>query len=1006
MKTSIRSILLYFLLFSCWTTATATGTTQSADLWIDSVFTRMSLDERIGQLLMIAAYSNQSEKYEDELEKQLQQNHIGGIIFFQGDAERQVKLTNRYQKSSKYPLFIGMDAEHGIGWRLKNAMEFPKMGIIGAIRNDSLIYALGATIAEHCHEIGVHINFAPVVDINSNPRNPVIGIRSFGEDPEEVTQKAILYLQGSLSRNVLPVAKHFPGHGDTDTDSHQTLPFISHSRSRLDSIEFYPYRALIEANLPAIMTSHLNVPALDSTGIPASLSPVIINQLLKQELHFQGLCITDAMNMKGVTQVAAPGEAEVKALLAGNDLLLFPENPGKAIQAIKKAISDSLIPESLINEKCRKILAAKFKYALPNLFPSEAPGLWSRLNSSDDRAFRQQLYKEAITLVKNTDSLLPLKRLDTLRIASVNFGAGQVNNFQTTLGKYTTVNHFTIGGSLSEENLQEWSKKLRNYNCIIIYNSSANNSGKKRFGVNTSLQAFIEHFADKRIILCHPAIPYGLEHYINLPIDAAVLSYENELNAQQFAGQAIFGGIAIRGQLPVSINSSFPAGTGIYTPKTRLGYDSPENCGMDAGKLLKIDSLCKRAISTKATPGCQVLIAKNGTIVYNKAFGFHTYKKEKANTTNDIYDIASVTKITSTLPAVMKLYDDERIKLDHPLSEYYTALENTDKKDITVREVLCHNAGLKPFLPILTDAIDKSSISGPLFTTRRTPTNTLRLKDRLYANVNYHFKDSTFSNTPRQNYKFLAPGLYIFSTYQDTILNSILNSPLITPKKYAYSDLGFILLKFAVEEVSGESISRFCKDTFFKKLGMYNTDFRAAERLTKSRIVPSCHDKLYRKAETNGYVHDPIAALLGGVAGHAGLFSTAEDLAKILQMYLNKGSYGGEEYLSPETLETFTCKNDTYPQNRRGLGFDKPEPDSTKISPACRCSPLSSYGHTGFTGIMVWCDPDNNLIYIFMSNRTYPDEFNTKLSEENIRTKIQEVIYQAQETHNPLSSTI
>lgn len=995
MKNPIISIILLFFLFPgihCY----ALGTTEPSALsWADSTLQRMTLDEKIGQLFMIAAYSNQSESYENDLEKQITKYNIGGLIFFQGDPARQVKLTNRYQKASKYPLLIGLDAEHGAGWRLKTAMEFPKMGIIGAITNDSLVYALGATIARHCKELGVHVNFAPVVDINSNPLNPVIGIRSFGEDPEEVSQKAILYMKGSLSQHVLPVAKHFPGHGDTDSDSHHTLPFIRHSRSRLDSIELYPYRALIEANVPAIMTSHLSVPALDSSGIPASLSPIIIDSLLKKELRFEGLCFTDAMNMKGVTQNTAPGEAEVKALLAGNDVLLFPENLDKAILAIKKAMTDSLISEQLLDEKCRKILAAKYTYALPNLSPSEATGLWSRLNTAADFALKQTLYKEAITLVRNTDDLLPLKRLDTLRIAGINFGSKELNNFQTTLSRYTNVSNYTTARNLSEDELKEWSKKLKSYNCIIIYNNTAGNSSGKQFGYAPSLAALIKALNGKRIILCHPAIPYGLQNYMDLPTDAILLSYENQLNAQQYAAQAIFGGISIKGKLPVSINSSYPSGIGIETPKTRLSYETPETCDISSEKLSQIDSLCLKAIKLKATPGCQVLVAQNGAIIYNKAFGYHTYEKKQANSTNDIYDIASVTKITATLPAVMKLYDDRLLSLDAPLSAYYTALQNTDKKDMTISEVLCHNAGLKTFLPLFADAIDKKSISGPLFTTKRTQSNTLRLKDRLYANINYRYRDSTLSSTPKPGYKFIAPGVYIFPGYQDSIYNSILQSPLTTPKTYAYSDLGFILLKFAVEEVTGKNLSLYCKENFYHRLGMNNTDFRAAERLPKSRIVPSCYDKLYRKTLIDGSVHDPTAALLGGIAGHAGLFSTAEDLAKMLQMYMNNGKYGGEYYFSPATVNTFTCRNDAFPLNRRGLGFDKPEPDTLKISPVCRCTPLTSYGHTGFTGIMAWCDPENSLIYIFMSNRTYPDEFNTKLTEEGIRTQIQEIIYQS-----------
>ncbi len=991
----MKNLFLLFALLFCLLSQQSRGQMPRESVWVDSILQQMSLDEKIGQLFMIAVYSNQTENYETDIEKQLLKYHIGGIIFFQGDPARQIKLTQRYQKVSKYPLLIGLDAEHGVGWRLKNAMEFPKMGILGAINNDSLIYRLGATIARHCHELGVHVNFAPVIDINSNPCNPVIGIRAFGENPEEVAQKGILYMKGSLSQGVLPVIKHFPGHGDTDTDSHKALPVIRHSPQRLDSIELYPYRALIEANAPAVMISHLNVPALDSTGIPATLSAAIINGLLKDKLGFRGLCFTDAMNMKGVTQHTPPGEAEVKALLAGNDILLFPEHIGKAIQAIRQAIADNLISEEMLNEKCRKILAAKWKFVLPDIYPLETKGLWTRLHRPEDMALKQHLYKEAITLIKNNDSLLPLKRLDTLKIASLRLGGEKLNNFQTTLNHYTDVSHFTVPDNLSADNLHNWKQKLKNYNCIILYNNTANNSFSKNFGYSRTLEALVTALKGKRIILCHPAIPYGLNHYMSLPLDAVLISYENQLYAQQYAAQAIFGGIACKGQLPVSIDSTYQAGLSIRTAKTRLSYETPEAYGICPTQLNRIDSLCKRAIQLKAAPGCQVLVAKDGAVIYNKAFGHHTYQQKTANKTTDIYDIASVTKITATLPAIMKLYDAGKIGLDSALASYYPPLDTTNKKDITVREVLCHNAGLKTFIPFFPNAIDRKSIPGPLFTTKRTATNTLRLKNRLYANVNYRFKDSTISRTPREGYKYIAPGLYLFPAYQDTIRQTILTSPLNARKTYAYSDLGFILLKYAVEYVSGETLSRFCKNNFYLRLGMNSTDFRAAERLPKSRIVPSCYDQLYRKTEINGFVHDPTAALLGGIAGHAGLFSTAGDLAKILQMYLNKGCYGGERFLSPETLSLFSCRNTVYANNRRGLGFDKPEPDASKASPVCSLTPLSSFGHTGFTGIMAWCDPDNNLIYIFMSNRTYPNEFNNKLSRENIRTKIQEIIYKA-----------
>lgn len=963
--------------------------------WVDSTLSQMSLNEKIAQLFMIAAYSNRTGTYEDELEQTIKRHQIGGIIFFQGEPSRQLNLTNRYQKISKYPLMIGMDAENGIGWRLKTAMEFPKMLIAGAVSNDSLIYHLGAAIASHCRELGVHMNFAPVVDINNNPLNPVIGMRSFGENRENVTRKAIMYMKGSLSHNVLPVAKHFPGHGDTDTDSHHALPVIPHSLSRLDSIEIYPYKKMIEANLPAIMIAHLSVKTLDSTEIPASLSPQIINHYLKGELGYQGLCFTDAMNMKGVTKDLETGEAEVKALLAGNDILLFPADIEKAIAKIKKAISDSVISEELITEKCRKILMAKYRYVLPNIQPLKTTGLWSRINKPEDFMVKQTLYKDAITLIKNTDSLLPLKRLDTLRIASINFGASAINSFQSQLIKYTSVQNFVCDQKLSNAEIDTWQKKLAAYNCIILYNSVATNNPARNFGFSDDFARLLSSLKSKRVILCHPATPYGLINYVPIPTDAILVSYEHQPNAEQYAAQAIFGGIGITGKLPVGISNRYPAGTGIITPKTRLGYATPEMCGIHTEKLLPIDTLCQNAIHQGATPGCQVLVAKDGYVLYNKAFGFNTYKKEIPNHTSNIYDLASVTKITATLPAVMKLYDEQKIDLSAPLSDYYTALKNTNKKSLTVSEILCHNAGLKTFIPFFTNAIDLKSLPGPLFTTLKTKNTPIRLKDKLYTNPNYQFKDNTISNTPKTGYEYIAPGIYMFPSYRDTVVNSILNSGLATHKNYAYSDLGFILLKYAVEEISHETFDQYCENTFYKKLGMVNTGFPVTCQLNATYVVPSCDDQLYRKTELKGNVHDPAAAILGGIAGHAGLFSTADDLSKILEMYLNKGSYGGEQYFSPATIETFTSKNNIFPNNRRGLGFDKPETDSSKISPCCRAVPPASYGHTGFTGIIVWCDPVNHLTYIFLSNRTYPDEFNNKLSEENIRTKIQEVIYQA-----------
>lgn len=987
-KFCMTFLLLFPLLYTL-------GDNSKTTAWTEDMLKNMTLNEKIGQLFMIAVYSNKNQDYENSIEQLIREYQVGGLIFFQGEPVRQAELVNRYQKASKYPLLIGMDTEYGIGWRLKTGMEFPQMMINGALHNDTLLYRLGQTIARHCKEVGIHVNFAPVADVNNNPKNPVIGMRSFGEDPDNVYRKAAMYIAGSISENVLPVAKHFPGHGDTETDSHYSLPLIRHSLERLDSIELYPFKKLIQEGIPAIMTGHLNVKALDTTGCPASLSPRIVQYKLRQEFGFNGLCFTDALNMKGVTQGLEKGEAEMKALLAGNDILLFPENIGKAVKRIKQAIADSLLTEQEIDTRCRKILRAKYQYVLPHLSSLKTQGLWRRLHQPEDFALKQTIYQQAITLVKNENNLLPLKNLDTLRIASLNFGADKLNTFQTTLSRYAPVQNYTSGSGLSEDGLKSLLKKLAPYNCIIIYNNSASNKASRHFGYSASLARLLSGLEGKKVILCHPGIPYGLSSYIHLPLDALIVSYEDHLYSRSYAAQAIFGGIPVNGQLPVSINSRYPAGFGLSAPKTRLGYALPEMCGISSVDLEPIDSLCQAAIRTQATPGCQVLVAKNGYVIYNKAFGYHTYEQKTANHTDNIYDIASVTKIAATLPVIMKLYDEKRISLDSPASGYYPALLKTNKEYITLKEILTHNAGLKTFMPAFTEAIDQKALSGRLFTTVPTKTNTLKLKSRLYVNPHYQFRDSTLSRNPKSGYVAFTPGLYIYPAYRDTVLNKMIHSELNPKKEYAYSDLGFIFLQHIAETITNTPLDTLCKNLFFNKLGTYHTDFLANERLPREQIVPSCFDQLYRKKEIKGYVHDPMAALTGGIAGHAGLFSTAEDLAKIMAMYLGQGSYGDETFLKPATVALFTDRNNCFPSNRRGLGFDKPEPDEKKPGPTCKEAPAGSFGHTGFTGTLAWADPDNDLIYIFLSNRTYPNEFNTKLSEENIRTQIQSVIYRA-----------
>ena len=963
--------------------------------WADSVLRSMTLDQKIGQLFMLPAYSNKNDAYCDQLAETIRKYHVGGVIFFQGTPLKQALMTNRFQEAADIPLFIGMDAEGGVGWRIKPALEFPNQTLQGAIRDTSLIREIGAAIGRQCRALGIHINFAPVVDINVNPRNPVIGIRSFGEHRKEVGARSLAYAKGLASQNVMAVAKHFPGHGDTDTDSHEALPIIRHSVQRLDSVELYPFKQLFEAGVPGVMVAHLNIPSYDTLHLPASLSRHVVTDLLRGQLHFQGLCFTDAMNMKGVTNARRDGEAEVAALLAGNDICLQPANIEQAFKKVKAAVQNGTLPLRSIDEKCLRILKAKEKYVLPAPRLVDTTGLLARLNSPAAQALQQETYAQAVTLIKNRNWLLPLTRLDTLRIASLNFGSRQASDFEAMLEKYAPCAHYAISPEAPETESRTLLEKLAPFNCVIVYNSAARNTAGYSFGASKRLADIIKKLKGKRIIFCHPAIPYGVDLYSHLPMDAILISYSHDKPAQQFAAQAIFGGIRVDGKLPVGINLSYPAGSGLTTPKVRLGYHAPELSGINSLLLEKIDSLCHEAIRLKATPGCEVLVAKDGFVVYDKTFGFHTYQRKRPDRLDDIYDIASLTKITATLPCVMMLYDEKRIALDTPIGRYDYRIARTDKKDLTVRELLLHMAGLKASVAFFHHAIDWEAFTGRLLSSRYSKANCVKLRDRLYINPHFHYRDSTFNFTGGKDFRLVSPDFYIHKHFQDSIHLLLLESELSPSRKYRYSDLGFILLQDIVESQTGAPLDILCRDRFFNRLGAHNTMFNPYRTTDMERIVPASDDKVFRKSVLHGYVHDPIAALLDGVAGNAGLFSNANDLAKIMSVYLNNGRYGGEHYIDSSTVALFTRTQLPAEQNRRGLGFDKPDRDHPDNSPACPEAPASSYGHTGFTGTMAWNDPDNGLIYIFLSNRTYPNEYNNKLMKENIRTKIQEAIYQA-----------
>lgn len=979
MKNAFRYIAIAFLFCHSAFTVSAQPvflkTSDSTSVWADSILRILTPDQRIGQLFMVAAYSNDKSD-SIGIKRLIDSCGIGGLIFMQGTPEKQVALTNYYQSKSKVPLMISIDGEWGLDMRLKKTVQFPRQMTLGAIapKADSLIYLMGKEIAKQCKRIGIHVNFAPVVDINNNSLNPVISSRSFGENKYNVTRKSLLYMKGMQDAGVMAVAKHFPGHGDTDSDSHKTLPTVPHSKTRLDTLELYPFKKLFSEGVGGVMVAHLFIPAYDSSkNMASTLSPKIVTDLLKKEMKFEGLIFTDALNMQGVAKFNRPGEVDVKAFIAGNDVLLFAENVPKAIVEIKRAMERGEITQEEIDARCKKILIAKQWCGLSKFSPIDTVNLTRDLHSYHAEYLNILLAENSITLLQNKNNIIPIKNLDTLTIGCVMIGARQENKFKEMLSLYAPVKFFSLPKDSKQGERDTLQKRLLSFDLVIVGIAGTLYNPDKNFGIDKENIAFVQNLMKQsKVILTIFANPYSLALLDSVDADAIIASYENNDYMMNLSAQIIFGGVSAKGSLPVTVSSRFPLGSGLATPAPiRYKYTVPEDLGMDSRKLEAIDTLVMKGVREKAFPGCEVFLAKDKKVFYYKSFGYHTYENKRPVKRDDIYDLASVTKIASTTAAMMKLTDQKKIMLDDYLCYHLPELEGTNKMNINIREMMAHQAGLRDWIPFYQKTMKQGEYLPGIYNNVKTDVYSLRVANKLF----------------------------IKKAYTDTLWNSIIASPLNKKFEYKYSDLSLLFMWRIIEKAAKSPIDKYVHKIFYAPLGLSTMGFRPREKFPLTRIVPTEYDIKFRKQLVHGDVHDPAAAMLGGVAGHAGLFSNANDLGIMMQMFVQKGEYGGKRYLNTATITEFTkCQFCADPAkggdgNRRGIGFDKPETDPAKDSPICDCVSYLSFGHQGFTGTITWADPEKQLVYVFLSNRVYPDADNNRINKMGIRSGILRIAY-------------
>lgn len=958
----MKKILLLLFVFTSLQ-FTLDAQTRAEKKWIKQQFKSLSLDEKIAQLMVLRAHSNWDAKKIDSLAALIKQYNVGGLCFFQGGPVRQAIQTNNYQQIAKTPILITIDAEWGVGMRLDSVEMFPRQLSLGAMPDHRLVYQMGAAIAAQCKRLGIQVNYAPDIDINNNPANPVINDRSFGQNKKTVIDYGIAYMRGMQENGVMATAKHFPGHGDVNVDSHKDIPVVNKTRADLDSLELAPFKALIDAGIESVMVAHLSVPAIDNADKrPTSLSAKAVNGVLKNELGFKGISVTDALDMKAISNYYPEGEANVQAILAGNDMLCLPGDIGQSIKKVKEAISEGRLSKKDIDARVKKILAAKYKYGLNQIKPIDTTNIIADLNQSVN-TLKTAMAKQSITYVKANQRTLIKKGQ---KIAYIALNSTKPNAISTTLSIGYDASIYFSDGSDSNA-LMNMEKQLIGFDQVIVGLHNYNRRPANHFEIPNNIIQFLNKAGHESWTHLIFGNPYAVADFPN--VSNILFGYEDNVQTHEAAKEWLMGNLDAVGVLPVTVTEQLKYGTG-YTGVSisNRKFQNQSTSFIDLNKLTTIDTLVQDAIKKKAIPGCQVLVAKNNQIVFNKSYGTIAGEGTASVTNQTFYDLASVTKVSATTVSIMKLADEGKVDIDKTIGDYLPWVKGNLKAQITLRDLLLHQAGLYPYIKFYEQLLNSDGSLNKELVTNKGDANHQQL---------------------------ITPNKFLVNYWIDTIRQQILRSPVTESGKYIYSDNDFILLGNIVEKITGMTLQEYATKVFYQPIGMSSTGFLPLQRTSLNNIAATEMDNYFRRELIHGTVHDEGASTMGGIAGHAGLFSNATDLAKLYLMLLNNGYWEGKQYIQASTIKNYTSYNSQI--SRRGLGFDKPEKDNKKLKdpyPSASVSP-STFGHTGFTGTCVWADPEHQLLYIFLSNRVYPTRDNKAFSSLNLRANIQEVIYSA-----------
>ncbi|MBT4067082.1 MAG: serine hydrolase [Candidatus Marinimicrobia bacterium] len=947
-------ILCSAILFSA---CAGPGQFSSNKSWAEKTLEKLTLREKISQMMVVSVnmrFMNYESSQWKDIQKHIATDGIGVLHIWFGDAGSALTMLNDMQMKSKVPILVDADIESGLGRRYPGAVTLPPMMAIAATGNPKYAYEAGRISAEESRAVGIHFNLSPVVDVNNNPKNPIINTRSFGEVPDSVNRYSIEFIRGLHDYGMLATAKHFPGHGDTETDSHSSLAQIPSDSVRLWNVELPPFQKAIDAGVDAVMVAHVNSPDYqDHAQDPASLSSFWLQDILREKMNFDGVIITDAMRMGGIVKNYSDEYALLETVKAGSDIIIQNQNLKKSIDIIEKAVLNGILSESRINESALKVLKMKEKVGLHLNKTISIDYTHRAMGKAANFKMAREIAKKAITIVKNEGGILPLQPSLNEKLYVVDLYDGPNDHSESSFTKQLKTNGRKV---VSFQIDKSDSSVVANYilsqipkDGIVLLNAFANPTEHKDEIFLPKVESeFVNALIKKceKVVITSFGSPYLIQDFPNTPV--YICAYKSSEILQTAAVNAIKGKSDITGILPVTIPGVAKNGTGLpikakkwlignskWQPGKTLKRISPSEISTD---IEQVKDYLSQAVADSAFPGGVLLAAKDGKIFLHESFGYHTYKKDERVTRGDIYDLASITKVIATTSAVMKLVDQKKLSLDDKVVDHLPGFKGNQKKyfnqksETTIRHLMTHTAGLPPF----------------------------------------------------KQY-------YLMKSNLETRLDSIMNTePTIgLEEKTIYSDVGLIALGKVIESASGVPLDLLVDSIIFTPLGMNSTYFNPPRKRIK-RIVPTEYSNLYGEL-IRGYVHDENAHSIGGVAGHAGLFSTASDLAIFSQMMLNEGIYGWKRIFKTETVNLFTQRANVVEGSSRGLGWDTPD---GKASGGVYLSD-KSFGHTGYTGTSLWIDPENDIFVILLTNAVHPNRSYKDPKYFNWRQRIHSSVYES-----------